>query len=594
MNRRHWVQLGERLRRMGLPVVSPSYEALARQAADEVLVTSPEGTVTFTSPSFSRRWNLDRWSLLGRDAFDWVHPDDRDGARELLRQACLPGAGPVDTEHRYLVRATGEVRWCRVRFSDARHERSVRGVIWNCVDTTDEKRALEALRFTASHDALTGLPNRRSLFESFSAAADAGATCGLVLLGLDGLKAVNDRLGHSAGDDVVRRTAERLREAAGGAAVVARLDGDEFAVLVTGQERTVGQAVAALGDRCVRAVREPLLVGGRSVSVTAGAGTALTAPDSAVAAAPQDRVRELFQHADIALAAAKAGGGDRAVPFSRSLLDARHERAELAADLRHAVTQGQLHVVYQPLVDLAAGSTVGVEALVRWDHPRRGAVSPAVFVPVAEESDTILDLGAFVLDQALGAVSGFHAAAGSDVLVSVNLSGHQLLQPDLTVLVADALARHHVDPAALCLEVTESAAVADLSAARETLLRLRSLGVQTALDDFGTGYSSLSYLRRLPVDKLKIDKSFLDDVADGQGVAVLSGIAALASGLGLTTVAEGIETDQVARLVARAGCTWGQGYHFARPLAEPVVREHLARGAGRGGPQNPLWRSTTA
>ncbi len=186
-----------------------------------------------------------------------------------------------------------------------------------------------------------------------------------------------------------------------------------------------------------------------------------------------------------------------------------------------------------------------------------------------------------MLDQALGAVSGFHAAAGSGVLVSVNLSGHQLLQPGIVELVADALARHAADPAALCLEVTESAAVADLSAARETLLRLRSLGVRTALDDFGTGYSSLSYLRRLPVDKLKIDKSFLDDVADGQGVAVLSGIAALASGLGLTTVAEGIETDQVARLVARAGCTWGQGYHFARPLAEPVVREHLARRAGR-------------
>ncbi|GAB3456139.1 EAL domain-containing protein [Kineococcus endophyticus] len=597
MNRRRREQLGDRLRRLGLPVVSPSYEALARQAADEVLVTDPEGTVRFLSPSFSRRWNLDRWGLVGRDAFDWVHPDDRDQARELLRQACLPGAGPVDSQHRYLVRATGEVRWCRVRFSDARHERSVRGVIWNCVDTTDEKRALEALRFAASHDGLTGLPNRRSLFESFSAAADAGATCGLVLLGLDGLKAVNDRLGHSAGDDVVRRTAERLLQVAGADAVVARLDGDEFAVLVTGQERSVGQAVAVLGDRCVRAVREPLAVGGRSVSVTAGAGTALAVPDTRDArggAAPQDRVRELFQHADIALAAAKAGGGDRALPFSRGLLDARHERAELAADLRHAVAQGQLHVVYQPLVDLAAGSTVGVEALVRWDHPRRGAVSPAVFVPVAEESDTILDLGAFVLDQALGAVSGFHAAAGSGVLVSVNLSGHQLLQPGIVELVADALARHAADPAALCLEVTESAAVADLSAARETLLRLRSLGVRTALDDFGTGYSSLSYLRRLPVDKLKIDKSFLDDVADGQGVAVLSGIAALASGLGLTTVAEGIETDQVARLVARAGCTWGQGYHFARPLAEPVVREHLARRAGRGGAQNPLWRSTTA
>ncbi|MEZ0492518.1 putative bifunctional diguanylate cyclase/phosphodiesterase [Kineococcus sp. TBRC 1896] len=596
MNGRPLLRLGERLRRMGLPVVSPSYEALARQAADEVLVTDLEGTIAFLSPSFSRRWNLDRWALLGLDAFAWVHPDDRDRARELLRQACLPGAGPVDTEHRYLVRATGEVRWVRVRFSDARHERGVRGVIWNCVDSTDERRALEALRFTASHDRLTGLPNRRSLFESL--AAGAGTTCGLVLLGLDGLKAVNDRVGHSAGDDVVRRTAERLTQVAGGDAVVARLDGDEFALLVRGEERAVGQAVAVLAQRCVRAVREPVAVGGRSVVVTAGAGTALSPPGAAGAAGAaddaQDRVRALFQHADVALSAAKAAGGDRVVPFSRGLLDARHERAELAADLRQAVAAGQLDVVYQPLVDLAAGSTVGVEALVRWQHPRRGAVPPDVFVPLAEESGTIGDLGAFVLDEALGAVSRLHAAAGAGVLVSVNLSGHQLLQPDLVPLVADTLARHGAAPSALCLEVTESAVVEDLSAARETLLRLRSLGVRTALDDFGTGYSSLSYLRRLPVDKLKIDKSFLDDVADEQGVAVLSGIAALATGLGLTTVAEGIETDQVARLVARAGCTWGQGYHFARPLPEAAAREHLARQAARGGAQNPLWRSTTA
>ncbi|MEZ0166369.1 putative bifunctional diguanylate cyclase/phosphodiesterase [Kineococcus sp. LSe6-4] len=600
MNPRHLSGIGRRLRGLGVPVVSPRYEALARQAADEVLVTSPEGTVRFLSPSFSRRWNLDRWALLGMDAFDWIHPDDRDRAREALRRACLPGAAPVDSEHRYLVLRTGEVRWVRVRFSDARHERSVAGVIWNCVDTTEEKHALEALRFVADHDRLTGLPNRRSLFEALATARAAGATCGLVLIGLDGLRAVNDRLGHSAGDDVVRRTAERLTRVAGGDAVVARLDGDEFALLVTGTERVVGQAVAVLGERCVRAVREPVAVGGRSVVVTAGVGTALAGPaggpDRPAPADPDghDRVRELFGHADVALTAAKAAGGDRAVPFSRSLLDARHERAELAADLRQAVGQGQLRVVYQPLVDLAAGSTVGVEALVRWEHPRRGTVSPAVFVPVAEESGTILELGAFVLDEALGAAAGFRAAAGGGVLVSVNLSAHQLLQPGLDGFVADALARHAVDPAVLCLEVTESAAVADLSAARETLLRLRSLGVQTALDDFGTGYSSLSYLRRLPVDKLKIDKSFLDDVADDQGVAVLSGIAALASGLGLTTVAEGIETDQVARLVARAGCTWGQGYHFARPLPEQQAREHLARRPGREGPQNPLWRSTTA
>ncbi len=296
-----------------------------------------------------------------------------------------------------------------MRFSDARHERSVRGVIWNCVDTTDEKRALEALHFAAGHDGLTGLPNRRSLFESFAAAADAGATCGLVLLGLDGLKAVNDRLGHSAGDEVVRRTAERLLQVAGAGAVVARLDGDEFAVLVTGGEREVGQAVATLGDRCVRAVREPLAVGGRTVGVTAGAGTALAVPDTD---ALQDRVRQLFQHADIALVAAKAGGGDRAVPFSRACstpgTSAPSSRPTAHGPGPPAAARG-LPAPGRPRrgVDRRGGATRPLGAPApRGRCPRRSSC-PWRRSPTPSSTSV-----GFVLDQALGAVSGFRAAAG--------------------------------------------------------------------------------------------------------------------------------------------------------------------------------------
>ncbi|WP_432541693.1 putative bifunctional diguanylate cyclase/phosphodiesterase [Kineococcus sp. SYSU DK002] len=592
MNRARRLRFGERWRALGLPAPSPGYEALARQAADEVLVTDVEGTISFCSPSFSRRWNLDRWALVGRDAFAWVHPADRDGARAALARACLPGAAPVDTEHRYLVRATGEVRWCRARFSDGRGVRGVRGVIWNCVDTTDERRALQALQHAAAHDGLTGLPNRARLFEAFAAAP--GRARGLVLLNLDGLKAVNDRHGHGTGDEVVRRVAERLTVLAGDDGLVARLDGDEFAVLVTGDEAVVGRGLPVLAARAVHAVREPLTVAGRRLVVTASAGTALVPGDV------DEGATELFRRADIALLAAKATGGGRCVAFSRSLLDAAHERAELAADLRHAVAAGEVHVVYQPLVDLARGATVGFEALARWQHPERGNVPPTVFVPLAEESETILELGEFVLDTALRALAGFQRRSAVELEISVNLSGHQLLQPGLDALVSAALARHVVAPRALCLEITESAAVADLTAARATLERLRALGVRTALDDFGTGFSSLSYLRRLPVDVLKIDRSFLEDLGDvagGSGVAVLSGIAALAAALGLVTVAEGIETDRVAGLVAAAGCTWGQGYHFARPLTERAALEHVAAQAARvrdGGGQNDRWRSTTA
>ena len=592
MNPLRGVRLGERLRALGLPVVSPGYEALAREASDEVLVTTAEGRITFCSPTFSRRWNVDRWALLGHDSFAWTHPEDREAVRAVFAAACRPGAGPLDSEHRYLVRTTGEVRWCRVRFSDARHVPGVRGIVWNCQDTTEARANVEALRHSATHDVLTGLGNRRLLLEVVLRSLADGVDHGLLLLNLDGLKAVNDRHGHAAGDVVVRAVADRLRALVGDAGWLGRLDGDEFAVLLRGEEGPVSRTLAGLGERAVRVVRDPVTVDGRAIVVTAGAGSAVLPR----ADAPADAVeagRRLFQRADTALTAAKAAGGGRWVPFSRALLDASHERAELAADLRQAVAGGELQVAYQPLVDLGRARTVGFEALVRWNHPRHGAVPPSVFVEIAEESQTILALGAFVLDTALAGLVELersHAGPG-DLEVGVNLSGHQLQQPGLVADVAAALRRHGVRPSRLCLEVTESAAVADLSAARNTLQQLRSLGVRIALDDFGTGYSSLSYLRRLPVDVLKIDKSFVDDVSgpDGTGAAVLSGIVALSSALGLVTVAEGIETAQSHQVVRGAGCTWGQGYLFARPLSPADAAAHLAAEA-----QNSRNRSTTA
>ena len=598
MRRAPFLRLGEKLRALGLPAVSPSYEALAREASDEVLVTDPSGRVSFTSPTFSRRWDLDRWALVGSDAFDWVVPEDRDAARARLLAACVPGAGPVDSEHRFVVRATGEVRWCQVRFSDARHVRGVGGVIWNARDITEDKRNVEALRHLAAHDPLTGLPNRRELFDGFRAALHAGDDTALLVLSLDGLKLVNDRHGHAVGDEVVCRIAERLADvvgnASGGGGRLHRLDGDEFAVLLRGAEPEVHRALPVLADRVDGAVREPLSVLGRTVAITTSVGTAVLS----VADAPADADeagRQLFQQAGVAVTAAKSGGRDRWIPFSRSLLDSAHDRAELAADLRRALdADGEgLRVLYQPLVDLERSATVGFEALVRWDHPTRGSVPPSVFVAIAEESDTIIALGAFVLDTALAAAADLQRSSGRDDLeISVNLSGHQLRRPGIVDDVAQALLRHGVEPSRLCLEVTESVAVADLSAAGNTLQQLRSLGVLIALDDFGTGYSSLSYLRRLPVDILKIDKSFVDDAsnpADAVGAAVLSGIVTLSSALGLVTVAEGIETEQSHAVVRGAGCTWGQGYLFARPLALADARQHLAVEA-----QNSRDRSTTA
>ena len=587
----------DRLRAVAGPLAAPSYEVLAREASDEVLVTTADAVITFASPTFTSRWGLDRRWLVGRDALGWVLPEDLPAVRARLA-AAVRGRGPVDSEHRFVVRTTGEVRWVHVRFSDALDVPGVRGIVWNCRDVTELRRSADALRHAATHDALTGLGNRRELLRRVAEAAGDAAALGVVLLNLDGLKAVNDRHGHSGGDAVVRAVAGRLAALVGDDGLLTRLDGDEFAVLLRGEPRPVAGAAAVLAERALEQVRRPVLLQGRAVVVTASAGTAVCDDPAGV----EDPARRLFRQADVALTAAKAAGGDVGVPFSQRLLDAAHERAELAADLRAALAGDCVEVFYQPLVDLADGRTVGFEALARWHHPDRGPVPPSVFVPIAEESDLVLDLGAHVLTSALAQLRRWREETGRDDLeVSVNLSSRHLVQPGLAEQVRRALEDVGVPAGALCLEVTESAAVGDLEAARSALLALRALGVRTALDDFGTGYSSLSYLRRLPVDIVKIDKSFVDDHTEPSGRAVLAGIASLSEALGLLTVVEGIETEQAREIVRAAGCAWGQGYLFARPMpADAVVAHLLGRDGGSlgrepgGAAQNPRERTTTA
>ncbi|RYZ25922.1 MAG: GGDEF domain-containing protein, partial [Propionibacteriaceae bacterium] len=355
-------------------------------------------------------------------------------------------------------------------------------------------------------------------------AADRGeAAVGLVLVNLDGLKAVNDTLGHSGGDHVVAVVAARLATLVRDGDTLARLEGDEFALLRPDPDDDLG----ALAGEVLAVVAEPVSYEGRTVTVTASSGTTLLR----VGASGPDRrevSHRLFREADTALTEAKQRGGARNVAFEPGLRAASRHRRELAADLGAAIAAGQLRVVYQPLVDLATGRTRGFEALVRWTHPRHGVVPPSVFVPVAEDRGTVADIGRFVLATALAQLQVFDrehpAGCGEEELeISVNLSGRHLVAPGLVAEVADALARSGTAPHRLCLEVTESAVVSDLELASATLAQLRTLGVRIALDDFGTGYSSLSYLRRLPVDVLKIDKSFVDDVADVTAAALLQG-----------------------------------------------------------------------
>ncbi|MDI6104426.1 EAL domain-containing protein [Actinoplanes sp. NEAU-A12] len=412
----------------------------------------------------------------------------------------------------------------------------------------DNAELLDRLDDQAHHDDLTGLPNRR-LFTGALARRTGPTT--VAVCDLDGFAALNDRLGDDAGDALLRAAAERVAAVAGADAVVARLLGDEFGVLVPGVD-------TGLAETLVGAFRIPLRVDARDLLVTVTAG---------VAAGSGEAVTDLLRRAEVALQAAKYTGGDRGREHTSALDATAQHHAELAAALRRGLELGEFRLLYQPIVELPAGTVSGVEALVRW-HPTGGPViSPAEFIPVAEHSGLILDLGAWIMDAACADAALWqrdHGSAGPRV--NINVSARQLLDPDLPGMVADALHRHGLTPDRITIEITETAVFAG-GAALETVRELRELGVGLALDDFGTGHSSLTLLRTCPVTTLKVDKSFIDDLnGTAEQEAIASSLSTIASTMGLRAVAEGVETrDQAERLHA-LGYRYAQGFYFARPV----------------------------
>jgi len=437
------------------------------------------------------------------------------------------------------------------------------GMIGVAADITERKQLAEQLRHQAFHDPLTDLANRALFHDRLEHALALldrhGGHLAVLLLDLDAFKTVNDTLGHQVGDQLLAMVAERLRSAVRPSDTVARLGGDEFVVLV---EDATGPADAvAATQRLLRALAAPIPLANRDIQVHASVGIAIAGP----AAQPGDLVRD----ADVAMYQAKAEGGSSYRVFDPSMRAVVVDRADLEADLRHALDRDQLRLRYQPIVELGSGRVTGLEALLRWQHPTRGLLAPGSFIPLAEETGLLVPIGAWVLHHACQQTRDWQATIpGCQQLgISVNLSAIQLAQPHLAAQVAQTLATTGLEPRHLTLELTESLLVADVDTTIITLAELDRLGVRLAIDDFGTGYSSLAYLRRLPVDILKIDKSFVDEVATSPDAAALThAIINLATTFGLATVAEGIEQpDQLQRL-RDLGCQLGQGYYFAKPL----------------------------
>jgi len=429
-------------------------------------------------------------------------------------------------------------------------------------------RGKEEIHHLAHHDSLTGLPNR-ALFaielDRTLTRARRGEKGALLYLDLDHFKRVNDTLGHSMGDKLLCQAADRLRTCVRETDLIARLGGDEFAILQTPLAQP--SDAAALARRVVEVLQPPFLVGGSEVTVGVSIGIA-TAPDDA---SDHD---QLVKSADLALYAAK-GSGRGSYHFYKEELNSRMKaRHQLEADLRNALAEHQFELYYQPIVDLHSGHVKCCEALLRWHHPTRGIVSPAEFIPVAEECGLIGPLGHWALNQACVAAAGWP----KDISVAVNLSAVQVKSETLALQVTTALATSGLAPNRLELEVTESVLLQNTVETLATLHQVRGLGVRIAIDDFGTGYSSLSYLRTFPFDKLKIDKSFIDHVSNKEDcAAIVQAVTSMAHRLSMTTVAEGVESEDQRLKVSELGCKEMQGYLFSRPKPVEELKQLFMR-----------------
>ncbi len=461
---------------------------------------------------------------------------------------------------------------------DAAHQTLVSHYIGICIDITDRKKAEDRAQFLAHHDVLTELPNRSlcidTLDTALAQARRTGECVAVLFIDLDRFKLINDTLGHHIGDGLLRSVAARLQQAVRSGDLVSRLGGDEFVVILRGLKDAV-QAHEQAEQRIIPLIRQAHLVDGHELNVSCSVGVATYPKDGT------DR-DELMRRADAAMYNAKATGRDAACQFDASIDQVLRERQTLEQHLKLALERQELALHYQPKIDAKTRQMVGVEALLRWHNPELGQVSPARFIPVAEETGLIKPIGTWVLQQACGQWAAWRDAGFGYWVMAVNLSAVQLADPGLLDVLRSCLAQHRCEPGQLELEITESHLMQNSNSAVGTLQAIKDLGVQLSIDDFGTGYSSLAYLKRFPIGKLKIDQSFVRDMLDDPAdLAIVRATIALGHELGLQLVAEGVETQCQADQLTALGCEELQGYFFARPLDAATLVEWASQQTGR-------------
>jgi diguanylate cyclase (GGDEF)-like protein/PAS domain S-box-containing protein len=550
------------------------FAALVRRSTDLTTIVAADGNIVYQSPSSFVLLGLASGQLTGRNFQELLHPDDAQAWLHALGQVTRHPAGETLTDWR-LRHQDGRYVDTESRVANLLDDPSVEGILINTRDVSERKRLEHELRSQAVHDPLTGLANRTLLTDRLERALALQArdshSLAVLFVDIDDFKSVNDSRGHAAGDELLREVARRLESVVRTADTVARIGGDEFVIVLDG---TISAADAdGTTNRILDLFKQSFLVAGDETFSSASIGIA-------VADAGTTDAASLLQEADIAMYAAKASGKGRRETYRKGMRERVIDQLQLGADLRQAVERNELAVVYQPIVDLASGTMIGVEALMRWQHPVRGLLNPDAFIPLAETSGLIVPIGRRLLGQASRDLRGWQGlGTGPALKLNVNLSARQLVDPELVADLAASLSTSQLEPSRLTLEITETTLMRNFEALRSVFTDVKALGVKLAIDDFGTGYSSLSYLRQLPVDEIKIDRSFITAMSESSESAnLVRTILQLAEDFHLTTIAEGVETARQLDQLRAAGCELAQAYLFAHPVSALQIRQGLRSG----------------
>jgi len=542
-----------------------------------VFYKDEQGRYLGCNKAFEEFLGKKRETLIGRSVFD-ISPPDLAARYHAADQALFdnPGTQVYETQVQSVAAGTRDVIFYKATFDRA--DGQLGGLLGVVLDITERKRLEARIRHDAYHDALTGLPNRRlfedRVTEAFKHARRNDSKLALLFIDLDRFKEVNDTLGHRIGDLLLVEASQRIRSCVRETDTVARLSGDEFIVALTNVESA--DAVGRIVQHLLDTLAAPFILSGQSAHVTASVGMALY-PDDGLS------VDALMSGADQGMYAAKAQGRNGYCQFVPARQEAARATRELASDLREALAGNQFQLLYQPIVRLDTMTVVKAEALLRWHHPRLGTIAPERFIPIAEEINLIGEIGDWVFRQACSDAMAWNAnrPSGSPMIqVSVNKSPRQILNGRSDESWLNHLADSAIAPEYLALEITEGLLLDASSEVRRKLEAFRRAGVEISLDDFGTGYSAMAYLKKFAIDYIKIDRSFvMDMLASPSDQAIVEAVIAMAHKLGIRVIAEGVETAEHCALLAREGCDFGQGYHFARPMPADAFQALLDRDA---------------